>query len=135
MAREKCTAMKLDGTPCQSFAASDSGLCVAHDPAQREAQRAASRRGGEARATAKRAARQWASIGEQISSDDLPAILKSCILSVKSGAMEPGQATAIMGLAKAAVSLSHELELETRLAAVEAALAGNQPPSNLRRIG
>lgn len=134
MAGQRCTANKADGTPCGSFAASRSGLCVTHDPERRESQLAASRRGGEARANARRAARQWASIGEQISSDDLPAILKSCMLSVRAGAMEPGQASAIMGLAKTAVSLSHDLELEARIAALESAAGMDSTPANVRRI-
>jgi hypothetical protein len=106
---------------------------VAHDPARREAQREASRRGGEARANAKRAARQWAVIGEQVEPDQLPAMLRALMLSVKAGTVEPAQATAIATLAKTSVSITNEIDLEVRIRQLEA--AAGVLPANVRRIG
>jgi hypothetical protein len=60
-------------------------------------------------------------------------MLKACILRVASGQMEPAQASAIAGLAKASVQLSQDLELEQRIAALEAAI-GHQDTPKIRRI-
>ena len=57
----------------------------------------------------------------------------ACMFSVKSGAMEPAQASAITGLAKATVSITNEIEMEQRLAALEQAAGINQG-SGIRRV-
>jgi len=134
MPRHKCAAIKADGTRCQSFASPDTGLCAAHDPDRRDAQRAASRRGGEARANARRAARQWATIGEQVQTGDLASILKACMIAVKEGSMTPGEANAIAALAKSTVALELDLELERRIRALEDAAGLAQAPAPLRRV-
>ena len=58
------------------------------------------------------------------------------MIDVRLGLVEPAVATAIATLAKTSVALSHDLELESRLAALERA-AGITPPNvtSLRRIG
>ncbi len=90
--QEKCSALTQSGEPCQSFAISDRGFCVSHDPdyqaRKREGSRrggeakANARRGGEAKANARRAAKQWAAMGEQLTAAELPAILRACMFSV-----------------------------------------------------
>jgi hypothetical protein len=75
----------------------------------------------------------WASRGEQIEPGDLPALLRATLLDVRSGAVEPGVATAIAALAKASVAVSQDLELEARLARLEAA-AGIAAPANVTNI-
>lgn len=129
----KCSQLKASGKPCGGNALTGKAYCWSHDPdlAEQRAERA--RRGGEQRSNARRAAKQWAAIGEQVSASDLPAILKACLFSVKSGAMEPAQASAITGLAKAAISITNEIELEKRLTALEQA-AGIAQPTPIRRI-
>jgi len=134
MPRHKCAAIKADGTQCQSFASPETGFCAAHDPARRDAQRAASRRGGQARANARRAAKQWATIGEQVQTGDLASILKACMISVKTGSMTPGEANAIAALAKATVALEHDLELEGRIRVLEEAAGLAPAPAPLRRV-
>ena len=133
MPRLTCTATKRDGTPCQSFASADSGLCVSHDPARHEANREASRRGGEARSAARRAARAWAMTGEQIKQGDLPAILRACLLDVRLGKIEPSVASAIATLAKTSVQLTADIELEARISVLEGQ-AGITTPNNVRSI-
>lgn len=133
MARQKCTQIKANGEPCGSFALPQSGLCVSHDPARRTAQREASRRGGESRSAARRAARAWAMTGEQIRQEDLPAILRACLLDVRLGKIEPSVATAIATLAKTSLQVASELEMEGRLAALEQAAGINQG-TGLRRV-
>ena len=136
MPRQCCTATTRSGHPCRSFAVSDAGYCQAHDPARATAHRAAMRKGGEARSAVRRAARLWADKGEQIEPANLPAMLRATMVDVRVGTIEPAVATAIAMLAKTSVALSHDLEMEARLAALERA-AGITPPNvtSLRRIG
>jgi len=119
MARQCCTATTRSGHPCRSFAVSDAGYCQAHDPARADAHRAAMRKGGEARSAVRRAARLWASRGEQIEPKDLPAMLRATMVDVRAGIVEPGVAQALASLAKTSVALAHDMELESRLAALE----------------
>ncbi len=133
--QEKCSAPTQSGEPCKSFAVSSRGLCVSHDPEYQARKQEGSRRGGEAKANARRAARAWAATGEQVRQEDLPAILRACLLDVRLGKIEPAVAGAIATLAKASVSLSAELELEARISALEASVGVNQPGSNIRRFG
>ncbi len=136
MARQCCTATTRAGNPCRSFAVSDAGYCQAHDPARAAAHRAAMRKGGEARSAVRRAARLWADKGEQIEPANLPAMLRATMVDVRVGTIEPAVATAIATLVKTSVALSHDLDLETRLAALERA-AGITPPNvtSIRRAG
>ncbi len=132
--QETCRAPTQNGEPCRSFAISDRGFCVSHDPDYLARKREGSRRGGEARANARRAARQWAAIGEQLTAADLPAILRACMFSVKAGTLEPSQAQAIAALAKTSVSIASDLELEQRITALEEAASLTRKPTPLRRV-
>lgn len=129
----RCPSLTSEGNPCKGRVPPGRTYCLSHDPERKDAQREASRRGGAARANARRAARQWAAIGEQMSSEDLPAILRACMLSVKAGTLEPSQASAIANLAKTSVSITNELELEERIKALEEAAGLNQA-HGLRRV-
>lgn len=131
--REKCTSLTQQGDPCGSFAVRD-GLCVSHHPELKARKAEGSRRGGVNRAEARRAAKTWAAAGEVISPDDLPAMLRAAMVAVRDGAMEPSQAQAIAALAKASVSLAHDLELEQRIAALEEVTGLTQTPPNVRRF-
>lgn len=130
----KCTAQTKSGEPCRGNVLPGRPYCMAHDPEIAEQRADGQRRGGEARANARRAVRQWLAIGSVITEDDLKPILYSCIVAVRTGQMEPSQATAIMGLAKTAVSISHDLELEARIAALEEAAGLAQAAPGLRRV-
>ena len=55
------------------------------------------------------------------------------MIEVRAGLIEPAVAGAIATLAKTSVALTHDLELEGRLAALEEA-AGISPP-NVTRLG
>ena len=131
----KCSRLKAGGTPCGGNALAGKAYCWSHDPELAEQRAEGARRGGEQRSNARRAARAWAAVGEQLAIADLPAILRACMFSVKSGALEPGQASAIATLAKTSVSITNEIELEARLSALEAAAGVNQPGNGIRRIG
>jgi hypothetical protein len=129
----KCSQLKAGGAPCGGNALAGKAYCWSHDPDLAEQRAEGARRGGEQRSNARRAAKQWATIGEQLSAADLPAILRACMFSVKSGTLEPSQAGAIATLARTSVQLTGELELEARIAALEAA-AGLSQGTQLRRV-
>jgi len=132
MARTHCTGTTRAGNPCRSFAVSDAGYCQAHDPARAAAHRAAMRKGGEARSAVRRAARLWASRGEQIEPKDLPAMLRAAMVDVRAGIVEPGVAQALATLAKTSVTLSHELDLVVRIEALERATGAT--PDNVTAL-
>jgi hypothetical protein len=134
MARPKCKATKADGTPCRSFAVSDAGWCVSHDPDRQESNREASRRGGENRSAYRRAARQWAAAGQEIEEADLPALIRATIIDVREGRIEPSVATAIAQLAKTAVQLTNDLELTKRIEALEEAAGLAESTGKIRRL-
>ncbi len=131
----KCNALTKAGRPCKGRVLPGRPYCMSHDPEHADQRAEGQRKGGEARANARRAAKVWAAMGDQITADQLPAILRACMFSVKSGAMEPSQATAIANLAKTSVAITNEIELEQRIAALEVSAGLSQPRSNIRRIG
>ena len=131
----RCNALTKEGRPCRGRVLPGRSYCMSHDPEHADQRAAGQRKGGEARANARRAAKAWAAMGEQITPDQLPGILRACMFSVKTGALEPAQATAIAGLARTAVSITNEIELEQRIAALERASGVNQPGTTIRRIG
>lgn len=128
----KCPSITAGGEPCKGRVLPGRTYCLSHDPERKDAQREAARRGGEARANARRAAKQWAAIGDQVGAEDIPAMLRACMLSVKAGTLEPSQAQAIASLAKTSVSVANELQLEERIRALEE--AAGLAPSNVRRL-
>jgi hypothetical protein len=130
----KCNAFTKAGKPCKGRLLPDRLYCMSHDPEHADLRAEGQRKGGEARANARRAARQWAAVGEQLSAADLPAILRACMFSVRAGALEPAQASAIATLAKTSITITAEIELEQRIAALERVIGVNHPGANIRRI-
>lgn len=129
---DKCPSLTIEGEPCKGKPLPGRPYCLAHDPEAADRRAEGSRKGGEARANARRAAKQWAAIGEQVSPDDLPAMLRALMISVKNGSLEPSQASAIANLAKTSVQLANDLELEERIRALEE--AAGMMPDNIRRF-
>lgn len=128
----KCNAITKRGAPCQGTAIPGSSWCMSHDPALTEVRREGQVRGGIEKATARRAVKAWALIGSALEDTEIPAVLKSCMVAVRDGEMEPSRANAIAALARTAIQITGELELEQRIAALEAAAA---MPGNLRPAG
>lgn len=133
MVRRQCTATTQAGPRCRADALPGEALCFTHSPTVRAQREESRRRGGRAKSNAARAAKLWVAAGRQIPDDDLPLIVKALIVDVREGRVEPGTATAIANLAKVAVSLHGDLELERRLQALEEAASANRP-SNVRRM-
>jgi hypothetical protein len=134
MVERRCSATRADGQPCQARAVPDADLCFAHHPDYRTRHKAGQRKGGRAKSTQARAARQWAAVGREIEPSDLPAMLRAAIAAVWEGRLEPSQASAIATLAKTSVAITNEIELEERIAALEQAAGIEQTSRSLRRI-
>lgn len=130
----QCPTPTAKGEPCRGRVPPGRAYCLSHDPERRETIKEAARKGGEAKSTARRAAKAWAAIGEQITSEQLPAMLRACMIAVRDGEMEPSQASAIATLAKTSVAVTNELQLEERIQRLEEA-AGLALPPNVRRFG
>lgn len=119
---KKCTSLRADGQPCQADALPGKTVCFAHDPSMQERRKAGARKGGINKGNAARVAKQWAAAGHAISSEDLPALVRAAILDVRYGRITPSVATAIAQLARTSLQLEHDIELEARIAALEAAI-------------
>lgn len=129
----KCPAITKSGSACQGMVSPGRVYCISHDPERREELQANARKGGAAKATARRAAKAWAALGAEVSDHDLNSILKSCMFSVKAGKMTPSEANAIAALARTAITIRNEVDLAERIAALEETI--NARPGNLRKIG
>lgn len=115
----QCTATTKTGDRCKGMALAGESLCFAHSPSVANRRTASRRRGGQAKSNAARAAKVWAAIGREIPDDDLPALLKAAIIDVRAGRIEPNVATSIATLAKAAVAITVDIDLEKRIEALE----------------
>lgn len=129
---KRCPTITKDGQQCRGKVLQGRTYCWSHDPELEEVRREGSRKGGEARANARRAAKQWAAIGEQFGAEDLPSILRACMLAVKDGKLEPSQAQAIATLAKTSVTVTNDIELVARIEALEQATG--TAPQTIRRV-
>ncbi len=130
----QCNVPTKAGKPCKGRLLPGRLYCMSHDPEHADQRAEGQRKGGEARANARRAAKAWATIGEQLTPADLPAILRSCMFSVKSGHLGPAQASAIANLAKVSIGITAEIELEQRIAALERAAGMSQHVTGIRMV-
>jgi len=131
MARQ-CKARTKSGSKCNAAASAD-GFCFIHSP-NRTAERAAARKlgGFNRRATARVS-------GEAVQIESLADVLKlvnAVILDTWELENSPARNRVLLGCADAAIRALQSSELETRLAAIEAALKmgelnhGNQRSTN-----
>ncbi len=132
MPRRQCTAPTQAGPRCRADALPGEDLCFTHSPRVKAERADARRRGGQAKSNAARAAKMWAAVGREIPDSDLPALLKAAMLDVRAGKIEPAVATALATLAKAAVQLHADIELEHRIEVLER--DAGQQSSSIRRI-
>ncbi len=119
MPRRQCTAPTQAGPRCRADALPGEDLCFTHSPRVKVERADARRRGGQAKSNAARAAKMWAAVGREIPDENLPALLKAAMLDVRAGKIEPAVATALATLAKAAVSITADIDLERRIDALE----------------
>jgi len=121
---KRCRGTRRDDTPCQAppHAIGMDGYCWAHDPAKREARRAARAQGGKNRATAIR-----------VASAPLPSYLRPvlavvvrALVDVRDGRLSPAQGSSMAALAGVAIKLVTASQFEERLTALEGQREGAQ---------
>ena len=116
--RRGCSATTTAGAPCRGFAQRDSDYCLLHDPASRDAARAARAKGGAAAGKLRALQSQRQSLD---SVDALVRFTSGVILDVVDGTLSPDIArVALYGCATMRQFLESG-DLERRLAALEAA--------------
>ena len=120
MSQETCQGQRADGTPCRSWALSDSRYCWYHDPTMRDKRQEAVRKGGQGKSAAARMGRL------------LPARLKPVLdglidgqKEVHAGTLSPQQYSTMAVGAGAICKLYGVVELEVRLAALEKELGAD----------
>jgi hypothetical protein len=112
----RCSAIARSGSRCASPVLPGSAYCFVHDPAAADRRREASKKGGKARSTKARAAKQ---IPEAMSAADLAGWLSLLFISVMTGRIEPKIGTACATIARTLHEVRHATELEERLAELE----------------
>ena len=117
--QKRCSGTKADGTPCGGVPYQGGELCWFHSP-HTAADRAAGRRlGGSARSNKSRARRQIADA--TLAPNELAGLLSLTLTKVIAGQTEPGVGNAAANIARAIVAIREAVEIEERLAALEAA--------------
>ncbi len=133
-ARARCSALRKDNQPCQAPAVRflpdfDSsggrrGFCVSHDPTRDpEEARADRARGGRNRSNLARLLKAAPS-----DSRTLLATLYAAVAETRSGELPASNARAIAALASAAVQVLEAVELQQKLAELEANIAPTPRP-------
>ena len=109
-----CEAVRRDGRPCETRIVGNSSFCFGHDPALREKRLAASRKGGENKATSRR-------LSKLMPARLLPVFeqLEAALGEVHAGGLDPKAAGAMAALARAMAAVLAAGELEQRLRALE----------------
>lgn len=114
----RCVYQHPSGRQCGGFAVSASAYCFAHDPASSQKRDEARRRGG-------RAGRMASLSGADASVRsfaDVVTVVEATINDVRAGRLDVKIANAVALLSGVALKAIGQSDLETRLAALEAAL-------------
>ncbi len=114
----KCAAIARSGSRCASPVLPGSSYCWVHDPAAEEARREASKKGGRARSNQERARKQ---IPPAMPPDELGGYLSALFKAVVAGRVEPKVGTAAATIARVMLEVRAQVEIEERLARLEAA--------------
>ena len=112
--KQPCTGTRRDGRPCTAMVLGGGAYCFAHDPTKAAERHAARQRGGQHRANLVRL--RGLVPPRLISVYDR---LETALGEVHDGTLQPGQAAAMAGLARAMVAVLQAGELEERLRALE----------------
>jgi hypothetical protein len=113
-ARKACTATRKDGQPCRAEATRSSDYCFVHDPELAGKRADARRNGGFASSRAERAASLM-----PVGLGPVYECLKTALLEVHDGRLDPRRAHAIGTLAAAIVKMVTAVELEQRVRELE----------------
>jgi|SRR5215211_6613670 len=117
--QQQCSGITKAGGRCRGRALPGSAYCIAHDPARVVELAEYRRQGGKAKSNAARARREIERAA--LTPNELQGILGVTIKAVLAGAKPPGIGQAVAALARAAMSVREQSEIETRLAALEEA--------------
>ncbi len=112
----QCETIRANGEPCRAQALPDRSQCWAHDPGCRDLAHAARRKGGTNRSTIARATRRMPR-----DMADLSRRLLEAFAEVHAGDLAPDKAHALARLAAVFVQLHAAVEVDARIAALEAA--------------
>ncbi len=119
---DRCRATTRAGAPCAARPLPGQRLCPWHAPQLAERRAEWSRKGGEGKGNARRASKE---LPPAMGGEELLATLTRVIRRVEAGELAPGPANAIANLARSMNATRELVELEQRLAAVEAAVGAD----------
>ena len=126
MEANACGHTKDDGTPCRAVRVHGSEFCFFHDPA-RAAQRAAARRTGGQHGRAAVLPADTPARAVKTAADVID-LLSETINQVRVGAVDPRVGNCVGYLAGIILKAVEQGDMEERLAALEAIIAGQGPP-------
>jgi hypothetical protein len=110
-----CQTTRSDGAPCGAPPGKH-GLCFWHDPEQREEMLAASRNGGGRKALP-------LPVGRPLKGEEAQGLLASVLAALLEGALDPNTARAAAYILQVERKIAEGVELERRIAALEALLS------------
>src|SRR5215212_9858060 len=117
MKAERCQAVTKSGKPCAATVVAD-GMCAWHAPSWAERRRQWSAEGGRRRSNASRAKKHLPA--GVLTSTELLGVVGLSLKGVLAGRVEVGVANAVANLARAYATVREAVELEQRLADLEA---------------
>lgn len=117
-----CQAVKSDGGKCQARPVAGSSCCFFHDPGKSAEREGARRAGGLRNKLAVLAS--TTPDARLVDARDVAKLLTRTINQVLRGEIDPKVANAVSGLGGLLMKALHETEIESRLAALEAAVKG-----------
>src|SRR5687768_12720961 len=113
--QHRCKATNAAGEPCSAQARPD-GWCRWHAPDLAAERAKWRRRGGESRSNLNRARKALPK-----TMADVAPVLYRALTALEQGEMEPARASAMAAVSRALVAVAEAIDVEQRLAALEAA--------------
>jgi len=126
---EQCKHVKADGTRCRARKVHASAYCFFHDPA-RAAERAAARQAGGRKGKAAVLPPETPLLPVRTAGDVIE-LLGETIHQVRTGTLDPRVGNCIGYLSAIVLKATEQGEMEQRLAALEAIVAGQRQPESL----
>ncbi len=115
---KRCKALNASGGPCSAVPLPDQDWCIWHDPDRKAERDEVRRRGGLARSNVMRARKK---LPPALTPDELNRTLSVLLTDVIAGVVDTGVASAAATLIRASLGIRTQIDVEERLAALEAA--------------
>ena len=125
----RCRATTAAGLPCSAGPVRDDGYCFWHSPAVAAERQAGRRRGGAARSNRERAKK---GLPPAMTPKELEQVLSGVLRGTIAGRFAPNVANAAAALGRTLIGIRQAVEVEERLAALEAAAAAETPAKQWR---